>query len=171
MKYSVSLLNIFEVKTGGCEMEYDVNMVEAKFKLGHDNAIADRNVKHAFSHDTANERTAQRWFKRFRFGDTSFESEPRGRPQSAINEEELEALVESDIRQTVRELADELTENHQTRVEICSSLLTSNKNDLFIHRIVSFEEKGFFYDNRRKFRQRLDYDESPKHMPKTSSSP
>ncbi|KAK5642689.1 hypothetical protein RI129_008856 [Pyrocoelia pectoralis] len=52
------------------------------------------------------------------------------------------------------------------RFEICSSLLLRNKNDPFLHRIVTFDEKWIMYDNRKRSGQWLDKDEPPTHFPK-----
>jgi [histone H3]-lysine36 N-dimethyltransferase SETMAR len=153
-----------------------------ELKLGHNAAEATRNINHAFGEDTANERTTQRWFAKFRSGDMSLENEPRGRPEAAIDDEQLNTLIESDTRQTVRELADklsvhystvcrhitsigkvkkldkwvphELKEKHKTRrLHVCSSLLTRNKRDPFLRRIVKCDEKWILYDNRRRSAQ------------------
>ena len=54
------------------------------------------------------------------------------------------------------------------RMEICSSLLTRNRSDPFLHRIVTCDEKWILYDNRRRSAQWLNADEPTKHMPKPS---
>ena len=61
----------------------------------------------------------------------------------------------------------ELNENQKNRrYEICSSLLLRNKNDPFLDRIVTCDEKWILYDNRRRFARWLDKDEAPRHFPK-----
>ncbi len=55
---------------------------------------------------------------------------------------------------------------------MCSSLLLRNKNNPFLDRIVTCDEKWILYDNRRRSAQWLDRDEAPmKHMPKPSLHP
>ncbi|CAK9831326.1 Histone-lysine N-methyltransferase SETMAR [Anthophora retusa] len=72
-----------------------------EYKLGHKAAAATRNINSAFGEDTVNERTVQRWFKKFRSGDESLEDEDgRGRP-SLVDNDQLKALVEADPRTTV----------------------------------------------------------------------
>jgi len=69
-----------------------------EFKQGHKAAEATHNINSAFDQGTANERTMQRWFQKFRNGDESFEDEEgRGR-LSAVNNDELKVLVEADPR-------------------------------------------------------------------------
>ena len=54
---------------------------------------------------TTNERTSQRWFTRFRSGDTSLEEdEGQGRP-SQVDNDHLKELVEKNSRTTTYDLA------------------------------------------------------------------
>ena len=47
-----------------------------------------------------------------------------------------------------------------------SSLLLCNKNDPFLDRVLTCDEKWVLYDNRRRSAQWLDADEAPRHFPK-----
>ena len=47
-----------------------------------------------------------------------------------------------------------------------SSLLLRNKNDPFLDRVVTCDEKWVLYDNRRRSTQWLDADEVPRHVTK-----
>lgn len=171
-----------------------------EFKLGHNAAEATRNTNQTFGEDTAKERTVRWWFEKFRSGDMSLENKERGRPETVIDNDQLKALVEADPRKTVRELAEdlnvstatisrhldsigkvkkldkwvphELNENQKIRrFEVCSSLLLRNKNEPFLDRIITCDEKWILYDNRRRSAQWLNRDEAPKHMPKPSLHP
>ena len=71
-----------------------------EFKLGNKAAEAARHINRAWGPLTTTERTAQRWFTRFRSGDTSLEEEEgRGRP-SSVDDDFLKALVEDNPRTT-----------------------------------------------------------------------
>lgn len=60
---------------------------------------ATRNINRAFEEKTFNERTVQRWFRKFYSGDFSLQNEPRGRPKASIHNNILRTLVEEDPRQ------------------------------------------------------------------------
>jgi histone-lysine N-methyltransferase SETMAR len=64
-------------------------------------------------------------------------------------------------------VAHELSENQTNRrYEVCFTLLLRNKNDPFLDRIVTCDEKLILYDNRRRSAQWLDKVEAPKYFPK-----
>ncbi|XP_076271257.1 histone-lysine N-methyltransferase SETMAR-like [Rhynchophorus ferrugineus] len=79
-----------------------------EYKLGRKAAEAARNINEAFGQGTASERTVQWWFKKFRNGDESLETEKRSGRPSEVDSERLKALVEADPYMTTRELAKEL---------------------------------------------------------------
>ncbi|XP_027982707.2 uncharacterized protein LOC114226711 [Eptesicus fuscus] len=79
-----------------------------EFKLGHSAATASRNIISVFGEGSVNERTIRWWFEKFRSGDLSLKNEPRGRPRSVLNEDELRALVEANPKTAIRGLAADL---------------------------------------------------------------
>ncbi|XP_036202334.1 histone-lysine N-methyltransferase SETMAR-like [Myotis myotis] len=79
-----------------------------EFKLGHSAATASRNIASVFGEGSVNERTIRWWFEKFRSGDLSLKNEPRGRPRSVLNEDELRAMVEANPKSAVRGLAADL---------------------------------------------------------------
>ena len=166
-----------------------------EFKLGRNAAETARNINEVWGQGSVNECTVQRWFQKFRSGNTSLEDEPHGSRPPAIDNDQLKVLVEADPRTTVQALAEELNVHPSTvsrhlkqmgkskkldkwvphelnqnqkncRYEVSSSLLQRNKNDPFLDRIVTCDEKWILYDNRRRSAQWLDHDEAPKHFPK-----
>ena len=52
------------------------------------------------------------------------------------------------------------------RYEVSSSLLLRNKNDPFLDRVVTCDEKWILYDNQRRPAQWSDTEEAPRHFPK-----
>ena len=83
---------------------------------------AARNICAVYGEDSINERTARRWFLRFREGNFGLEDTPRtGRP-SEFDEERLNSLVHENPRQTTRELAIEMECDHSTIVRHLDSL-------------------------------------------------
>lgn len=166
-----------------------------QYKLRRNAAETARDINEAFGPGTTKERTVQFWFQKFRMGDESLEDkEGRGR-HAAVDDDNLKTLVEENPRTTVRELADGigvskttvsdhlqsigkskkldkwvphmLNENQKIRrFEVSSGLLLRNKNDPFLDRIVTCDEKWIVYDNRRRSAQWLDRDQPPQHFPK-----
>lgn len=153
-----------------------------------------RNINEVFGENVANERTVRRWFKKFRSGDFSLENEPRGRPETKVDDE-LKVAVEADTTQTTRELAakfnvsiptildhlkqigkvkkldrwipHELNERQKrNRLEACLSLLSRHKSEPFLHRIVTCDEKWILFNNRKRSTQWLDKSEASKPTPK-----
>lgn len=171
-----------------------------EYKLGHSAAQSARNINHAFGEGSANERTIRRWFSKFSSGDTILENQPRGRPHSSVEDEDLKKAVEEDPHKTVRELASELGTSHMTvsrhlktiekvkkldswvphelnerqqlkRQETCVSLLARQRNEPFLGRVITCDEKWIMYDNRRRSGQWLDADQPPGQMPKQNLHP
>jgi len=168
---------------------------EYEFRRGTNAAQTARNINDIFGKDVANERTVRRWFEKFRSGDFDLENEPRGRPETKVDNDELKVVVEADTSQTTRELAarfdvtiptilnhlkqinkvkkldrwvpHELNERQQrNRFEACLSLLSRHKGELFLHRNVTCDEKWILFDNRKHSAQWLEKDEASKHNPK-----
>lgn len=171
-----------------------------EFKLGRSAAQTARNINEVWGQGAINECTVQRWFQKFRSGDFDLEDkEGRGR-HFALDHDQLRSIVEQDPTRTTREIAVELGVNQSTvvrhleaigkvkklskwvphqlndhqknrRFEICSMLVTRNKNDPFLDRIVTCDEKWILYDNRRRCSQWLGKGEQPKPFPKPNLHP
>ena len=166
-----------------------------EFKLGRNATETAKKINQVFGPDVVNDQTIRRWFDKFRTGNTSLVDEPRlGRP-GTVDDDVLRDLVEADPLITIRELAAELSVSHtiilkhlkamgkakkldkwipheltpynQTRrFEICSALDLRNKNDPFLDRIITCDEKWILYDNRKRSARWLDSNEAPKRFPK-----
>lgn len=79
-----------------------------QFKLGRNAAETARDINVAFGEGTTSDRTVMRWFAKFRSGDESLDEETRGHRPVQVDNDQLRALVESNPRTTVLELAREL---------------------------------------------------------------
>ncbi|XP_075862154.1 histone-lysine N-methyltransferase SETMAR isoform X2 [Microcebus murinus] len=168
---------------------------EYEFRHGTNASQTARNINEVFGKDVANERTVRRWFEKFRCGDFNLENEPRGRPETKVDNDELKAVVEANPSQPTRELAarfdvsiptildhlkqigkvkklnrwvpHELSERQKrNRLEACLCLLSRHKGEPFLHRIITCDEKWILFDNRKRSARWLDKDEVPKHSPK-----
>ena len=75
------------------------------FKVGLSAAASNLRICQAFGDGAVNERTARRWFQKFKSRDLSLRDEPcSGRPQ-VLNDEVLKAAIEQDSSLTCGELA------------------------------------------------------------------
>ena len=112
----------------------------------------------------------QRWFQKFRHDEFNLDDKEDDGRCSGIDNDELKALVEANLRTTIRELARELVvsigtiSEHLNRIgkskrldkwvpqnfnenqknsgyEVCFALLLRNKNVLFSYHIVTCDEK------------------------------
>ncbi|CAJ0947299.1 unnamed protein product, partial [Mesorhabditis belari] len=66
------------------------------FKMGKNAAESHRDLCSAFGEQVMTERSCQLWFARFREGIESLEEEPHGHRSAAIDNNELEQLIEAD---------------------------------------------------------------------------
>lgn len=158
------------------------------FNRGLSGAAAAREICDTYGGQATTESTCNRWFAKFRTGDTTLTDWPRERRPSTIDDEALETLIKEDSRKTTRELAQDLGTSHTTienhlhllgkvqklgtwlphnlsidnkmqRVTICSALLSRNNNERFLNRIVTGDEKWVLYVNVRRKRQWLNASE------------
>ncbi|CAF0817539.1 unnamed protein product [Didymodactylos carnosus] len=141
-----------------------------ELQLDHTAAEAIRNICAAKGEGAVKKSTASDWFRKFKNGDTNFEDQPRsGRPFS-IDPEALRQAVEADpatstcklsakfgtsnstiyehlhhlgkVSRSCRNVPHELTpEQAQYRVNVCKELLANPRNERFIKRIVTCDEK------------------------------
>jgi [histone H3]-lysine36 N-dimethyltransferase SETMAR len=144
-------------------------------------AESSRRICAAFGQHVVAERTAQRWFDRFRSGNYSLEDEPKSGRPSKIDDKQLRQIVEADPRQTTRDLATALGCVHSTivkhlaaigkksklgqwvphdltdhdrqrRVEVCTWLLSYKRTHNWLDSIVTGDEKWVLYVNYRRKR-------------------
>ena len=156
-----------------------------EYRKGKSAAQATRDIRSTYGDEALVERTCQKWFAKFRTGNFGLDDEPReGRPETLDNAD-LEALLEEDPGQTVRELAEQLglglatvdrhlhklgkvnktgkwvshklTEvNKNQRLTTCISLAAKQNKKSFLHRIVTGDESWVYYENPAPKRQWLD---------------
>jgi histone-lysine N-methyltransferase SETMAR len=171
-----------------------------EFQLGHNAALASRNICTVFGEDSVKERHCQKWFCKFRDGDFSLDDKPRsGRPVE-WDLDALQELVKIDPHQSTREMASKLScdhstvdrhltqlgmvqklgywiphqltdENLQQRVNICISLLTRPHRQDLLSQIVTGDEKWVLYVNHTRKRQWLPKEEMPEPEPKRDLHP
>ena len=84
--------------------------------MGRKAAETTRNINNAFGPGTANERTAQWWFKKFCKGDESLEDEERSGRPSEVDNDQWRAIIGADPLTPTQEVAEELNVDHSTVV-------------------------------------------------------
>lgn len=171
-----------------------------EFNLGHNPAVAYRNLRYVFGEQCPSERTVERWFSKFSSGDFSIEDQPRaGRPVE-LNIEKLLEIVKENPRLTTREMEIELNSNQHTinnhlselgfrkkfgvwvphdlsdeqkfnRVSACSSLLSRSSDKEWIKQIVTGDEKWVMYVNHTRKLQWVHPDLEPLPEPKGDLHP
>jgi len=154
-----------------------------EFHRGTDAAAAARNICSVYG-DVTDARTCQRWFCRFKDGDYSLSDLPRSGRPCVVNDAELKKLVEADPQQTTHDLAvvsgcDYSTvarhlgkigkvnragawiphlltdENLAERESTCRFLLDKLREEPFLDRIITGDEKWVLYSNVTRKRQWL----------------
>lgn len=170
-------------------------LMKYEFHRGATTRQAVSNINSVFGIQVATNATVSRWFKKFRSGDFNITNEPRGRPKTRLDNDVLKATVEANSSQSARELSlmynvskqtilthlaqigkvkkldkwiplDLTDEQRQRRLDTCLSLLSRNKAEPFLNRIVTCDEKWILHDNRKRSSQWLDKDEPPRHCSK-----
>ena len=168
---------------------------EYEFRLGTTGAETARRINAAYGEGSTNEHTVRNWFRRFRDGNFDLTNEPRGRPESKLNNDDVRAVMEADPRQSAAVLAARFKVSKRTmlthlekigtvkkldkwiphlltdeqkrrRVDACLSLLTRHENEPFLDRIVTCDEKWIRYDNLRRSYQWVNQDEPGCQYPK-----
>ncbi|CAF1565946.1 unnamed protein product [Didymodactylos carnosus] len=138
--------------------------------------------------------TAFDWFRKFNNGDTNLEDQSRsGRPFS-IDPEALRQAVEADTVTSTRKLSTELGTSNSTiyehlhrlgkvsrscqngpqeltpeqvqhRVNVCKELLANPRDERFIKRIVTCDEKWVYFNSPNKQNQWINRDEAALPVP------
>ena len=90
-----------------------------EYKLKRNASEAARSICQAWGTNAISKRYAQRWYKRFRSGDTSLQDEDRSGRPPAIDNSVLKALIESNPQQSTRALAEILDVDNTT---VCDHL-------------------------------------------------
>jgi len=170
-----------------------------EFRKGLRASQATKNINEVYSNGL-NERTCRQWFGKFKNGDFNLEDQPRsGRPVEVDNDR-LNVLVESDPRQTLRELATIMECSHEAirqhlqqlgkilkhgvwvphklsdhqkvqRSTIAAYLRGWNNREPFLDRIVTGDEKWVLYVNIRRKDQWLSRGETPVPTPRAGIHP
>lgn len=171
-----------------------------EFQLGHTAAEATHNICHALGESAVSARTSRKWFSRFREGHTDLGDLPRtGRPVES-EESLLISLLNSNPKQSIRELAVTLGWSHMSvqrhlhslgkvyrigswiphnlsqrdldeRSNTCYLLLSRSRRFDWLDSLLTGDEKWCLYVNPTRKGQWIEPNQKPEPTPKGESHP
>lgn len=160
------------------------------YEKGKNAVQARRKLCEVYGEDVLTERQCQKWFAKFRSGNFDLKDAPRpGRPLEA-DVDQIKSLVDANRRITTREIAERLNLSNSTvhkhmkslgliskldiwvphvlternllrRINDCDLLIRRQRNDPFLKRIVTGDEKWVVYNNVKRKRSWSKKDEPP----------
>lgn len=165
------------------------------YKQGFKATDAARIICQFEGEDAISERTSQNWYKRFKSGDMSLQIRSRSGRPCTMDLEALQQSVQSNPTTSTRRLSNELGASKDTigralhklgkvnrrcrevphdlnaqqaknRVDVCKKLLENPKDERFLKRIVTSDEKWIYLNNPNNRNQWLDRGESAKPVVK-----
>ena len=145
------------------------------------------------------DRQCQNWFNKFRFGDFSLKNEERSSRPNEVNDDQIEAIIESDRHVSVREIKEmleiskstinryiqclglvkkldiwiprELKEIHLTkRINVCDLYLKCNEFDPFLKGVITDVKKLMVQNKVFRKRSWSKRDEPPQTTSKAESN-
>jgi hypothetical protein len=155
-----------------------------EYHLGHKAVEAKQNICNAIGNDAISYKTVLSWYKQFKQGCYNIDDVPYLRSQRKVDIDHLKQLIESDPRQTTRNIGEQLHCSHvvvakylndmgkvykygswvphvlsqkqqNSRVEACMQLLTYYRTKKWIKNIITGDEKWVLYVNHRHKKQWL----------------
>ncbi|XP_054158390.1 histone-lysine N-methyltransferase SETMAR-like [Oppia nitens] len=151
------------------------NVMLYEYRRGSTASETLKNINEVYPNAVSRSRVYE-WFQRFNSGDYSLEDKERSGAPPKVDNDVLSYLIEEDPKMSTREIGQLFEVNHQTiinhlgligkrylagvwvpheltpaqkaqRVTICQSLLSRNRREPFLHRIVTGDEKWVLYVN------------------------
>lgn len=171
-----------------------------EYRKGMSVGATHENIKNVYLNAAPSLRTIKNWFKKFRAGEFCLEDHPRSGRPSVIDDDVVCALLKNNSRLSTEEIAEslgvdistvfrhlkklgyilkldtwvphQLTEiNKQNRLNHTLSLLARNKNEPFLDRLVTGDEKWVLYNNIHRKRTWKTVGESAESVPKAGLHP
>lgn len=102
------------------------------FRKGKKAAYAHRKLTDVYGEDAISERACQKWFSRFRDGDTTLEDEERSGRPSVADDEQILALISSNTKYTTREISDQLNISYSSVVRHLHQLGYVNRDAVWV---------------------------------------
>ncbi|XGW17007.1 hypothetical protein V3C99_001993 [Haemonchus contortus] len=116
-----------------------------EFKLSRTAAQTARNINEVWGQRSVNECAVQRWFQKFRAGNTSLEDEPHGSRLPTLDNDQSKVSVEADPHKTTPDIAKELNVHHTTIVRHLKQIGKTKKLDKWVpHELTESQKKSSF---------------------------
>lgn len=160
------------------------------FRKGRNATQTKKKICDVYGENAVSERVCQKWFQKFRDGDTTCEDGARSGRPLVTESERIEDLIKENPYYTTRDIAAIVNVSQKTisnhllkmgyvsrydiwlphhlneknlidRLSICSSLLNRNQESPFLKRIITGDEKWILYNNVRRKRSWGKRDEQP----------
>ncbi|CAD5225391.1 unnamed protein product [Bursaphelenchus okinawaensis] len=177
------------------EKNGEISPARNEFKRGNTAAETFRIINENEGKNVLSYSTVTRWFAKFRVDDEKLEDKPRAGRPSKLDKEALRRKIEDDPHITIRELEEllncgkrtigdhlkamgmvkkldkwvphNLTDLQKAKRRCASEkLLQRCKNEEFLDRIVTIDEKWISFNNTRRSTSWRKRGEAPKHVPK-----
>ncbi|XP_053211559.1 histone-lysine N-methyltransferase SETMAR-like [Panonychus citri] len=165
-----------------------------RFRIGENSAEAYRYLCFSYGTECLSERQCRRWFVKFRNGNFEVKRSPGQGRKMTLNLDHLREIIQSNPRQSTRELAivlnvcqktisnglkkinftnkrgtwiphDLSDANKALRLSIVRTLVQRFKTDPFLDRVVTCDEKWVLYNNVHLRKQWLPKGQSPESTP------
>lgn len=102
------------------------------FRKGKKAAYAHRKIADVYGEEAISERVCQKWFSRFRDGDTTLKDEDRSGRPSVADDEQILALISSNTQYTTSEISDELNISKSSVVRHLHQLGYVNRDSIWV---------------------------------------
>jgi histone-lysine N-methyltransferase SETMAR len=112
-----------------------------QFRKGINASEATRNICGVYG-DVLDVRKCQRWFSKFQSGNLDLSDDHRPGRQVELDNDLLRVEIESDPRQSIRELAEKLNCSHPTVLEHLQQIGKVNRLGVWVPHQLSEENKG-----------------------------
>lgn len=146
------------------------------FRKGKNAAETVRKIAAVYGEGCVAESTVRKWFARFKNGNFELEDQERSGRPSVADDDLISTIVESNPRQTARDIAEIVHTSHTTvvkrlkalgfvsrydvwvphdlteknlmdRISISDALLKRNENEPFLKQLITGDEKWILYNN------------------------
>ena len=116
-------------------------IMKYEFLRGTTASQTERNINSVYGSSVTTHQTVSNWFAKFRTGNFDLTNEPRGRPESNVNNDELKVAVESEPSQSAYELSLKFNVSKQTILTHLAQIGKVKKLDKWVPHELNEKQK------------------------------